>query len=417
MTSKERILTEDQLLLQDINTRNSRVRMQGYDSDSLVEDSSDEEANSGDEKTERTGEKADDNDDMFASDTETKQTRKPNTLDLDEFEKNLGEDVEVELANLKGGLGDAANTSESEDDTIDKSAMYAYFNNPEEEVRDVDRAKIKRSRGPKIEKFNLQKEAKEGVFDESGNFIRNKRNSDKEGNDDDDDDDDDDDEEEALKNSKDSWLQGLDKASIAKAREAETHRKEEREKKLKSERDAMLSMDLKDVFAGLIELLQPAESIMEALQRLQGSRKVLQKKNKKQKVKSNQEEQLIKIKIQTITDNSEFLTKKAYRNVHGLTREELMRMYSRAAGKPYENGKKRGYDESFDQDEEEDDHPDEAHPRIWEYKWQDNEEVYGPFTTEEMAYWSESYFVDQNVIARKVGDNGQFVDISLISFK
>ncbi|KAK1086798.1 hypothetical protein LTR33_001397, partial [Friedmanniomyces endolithicus] len=135
-----------------------------------------------------------------------------------------------------------------------------------EEMEDELAAEIgaggKKKHAPKLDAFNLKQEEEEGRFDESGNFVRKAMDPDA-GN--------------------DSWLDGLSKKDMKRAREAQEKRDGERRRK-DLEDDATTSGEL---LARLIAQLETGETALEALQRLQKGQKVKVKEAKVPKWKQN----------------------------------------------------------------------------------------------------------------------------------
>src|SRR5207249_3401190 len=79
----------------------------------------------------------------------------------------------------------------------------------------------------------------------------------------------------------DSWLQGISKSSMKKAKEAHDKREEERRKRARED-DAVLTQD---ILAKLIPRLQRGETVLEALQRLNTAKKKQKKQYSWQKNK------------------------------------------------------------------------------------------------------------------------------------
>ncbi|KAH0262393.1 hypothetical protein KCU91_g13442, partial [Aureobasidium melanogenum] len=115
----------------------------------------------------------------------------------------------------------------------------------DEENEDAEElgAGSKKRHAPKLDAFNMQQEGEEGRFDEAGNFIRKAVDPD------------------AVH---DSWLEGLNKKDMKKAKAAQEKREEERRRQTAAD-DALLTSDL---LSTLITHLHKGESVLEALQRL-----------------------------------------------------------------------------------------------------------------------------------------------------
>ncbi|GMF54831.1 unnamed protein product [[Candida] boidinii] len=303
---------------------------------------------------------------------------------------------------------------------------------------------------------------KRGDFDESGNYILRKRgnNSDEDEDNDNEDDDDDEDEDDIAttkSRSKEAWLLNVSEKDIEKAKQVERDRAERQKQKYLLERSKLREFPTEKVLFDLIKLLQIAETPLEALQRL-NEIVVKEKKNaKKQKrlhrnrkvnenndPSGNQRESddiytkslfdITKQNIDQISEKCEMLTKRNFAKIYETSREELMRDYRRMFGKDFaiaedEVTSKRKYDkvDSDDDVREVDEHSaakqlESMNPIAdkdqvqWEYYWgEDPATIYGPFTTNEMSAWSESYFLEQEVFVRRVDIDDAFSNIRDVS--
>ncbi|RLV95385.1 Protein LIN1 [Spathaspora sp. JA1] len=315
-----------------------------YDSDSSEEEDEDEVAESKEhedgmfteEEEETNGIQEEEEDDMFSDDEPA--LKKPKSVQFDESPQEF-EDSDRDAESL-----------EEEDD--------------DEENQTV----------PKIEAFNLEEESNEGQFDEDGTYIPNK-------------------EEEITGD--DLWLNDFKKSDIKKAQLAQTRREKQAAEKLMTKNINMEPIET--LLVNLIELLEPAETPLEALARLNT-------KSKKKKLAPQENQQNI-IEITDLCDiliNDKYLT-----DTYELTREELMRKYRVETGEDYKRGTKR----SHESDDEEEDYGE----KIWEFRWEGDTNVNGPYSTYEMKHWKESYFENRAEV-RKVGQE-DFQHITMIDFQ
>ena len=55
---------------------------------------------------------------------------------------------------------------------------------------------------------------------------------------------------------------------------------------------------------------------------------------------------------------------------------------------------------------------------LWEYKWdqEENSEIYGQYSSEQMLQWTEEGYFADGIYARKVGSDGQFYSSRRIDF-
>ncbi|GME74000.1 unnamed protein product [Ambrosiozyma monospora] len=414
----------------------------------------------------------DEDDDMFASDTEDKPepTSTPtttdskkkklkaiNTLDMATFEQQLNDTNEdsIKLPELQSNP-DIMDEDDDEngDDDEDEEDVVEYYNNQESshlETENTVTKKKKRIRQPKMESFNLKKEMREGVFDESGNYIRNNNRSDSDSESDDDDDDSDD--SKTLESGRDTWLQGINKEDIEKARLAEQKRQTDQKAKFIELKKQARSIDTADILGKLIVLMVPAETVLELLQRLNGDVKKLSKQLKKKRGTEGgevgEEVKRVKLQIKDVTKFVGLLEDRGFKDVYEMSKEQFGRAFRRVTGKAFiepstavdastsqENQEDTGIGKKRKREDEDEENfletemengfhtgtPVEVQDNgiMWEYKWSpddEDEELYGPFDSATMEAWKESYFQENVAYARRVGDsNGEFVDVRELQF-
>ncbi|KAH3660168.1 hypothetical protein OGAPHI_007373 [Ogataea philodendri] len=228
----------------------------------------------------------------------------------------------------------------------------------------------KSSEGVKIEAFNLKQEMDEGVFDENGNYVRKEEVSEDE-----------------------EWLDDVNKEDIKKAQLAQAQQEAERKRQHKAKRDRLGGADLDEAIMAIVELTEKTESIMELLQRLNG-----EAKNFKKQGQSTPEKQA-RAQIARVMDSVEVLETR-FNGVYDLTREELCRKLSSSA--VYERKRKR---------DDETDSLEEQVP-LWEYRWLGDTEIHGPFDSETMEAWRESYFSENPIEFRKGDEPFRLLDSS-----
>lgn len=338
----------------------------GYESDSEanIEDSdaSNSDDNDDDEEEKDRGEEAslDDEDDMFASDSEKKPVKKKKVLkgfNLKEFEDEteIGQEIpeeERKEANF-GGLEEA----EVEEDE------------GEEECQ--------------MEAFSIRKEVERGVFDKNNTVIP-KEDSEEEN---------------------EPWMENLNKAEIKKAREAQMRQNiSKKQTEDYASREASIEC--------LIGLLQPAETAYDALQRL---RPVKQKSKKSGLAKISDDDR--KTQVFQLTEACENCVNiYGISQIYDLSREQLMRAYKQITGKDIgSRGTKRTAAEAgVDLNEETDAEASKDDQKIWEFRWTGEPDINGPYSSYEMRYWKENYF-ENGVEVRTLGKD-DFVHVSKISF-
>ena len=227
-------------------TKRNAVNIDGYDSDSSTENF-DARAEA---KNKKVAAPEDDDDDMFAEDdknneqdedTRRDQTKKKELrfLDVDEIEgqeagSKAGGHVAVDFTGKGKDTEDVESSSESGDDD-DRDAMDPDI---DEEIG----AGGKKKHAPKLDAFNMSAEQEEGRFDEAGNFVRKAYDPEA---------------------AQDSWLEGISKKDIKRAKEAQDMRDAELKARERAE-DAIITSD---VLSTLIARLDVGETPLEALVR------------------------------------------------------------------------------------------------------------------------------------------------------
>ncbi|SGZ52747.1 CIC11C00000002931 [Sungouiella intermedia] len=358
------------------HTRSESVQL-GYASDSEdngqgdldeeIDDESDELLKSDQEK-----EKEDiSDDDMFASDNEeVNEKKKSKTLDMDKFEQEqgLGEYDEQNVA--------ATEENQPFADPEEEQELIDYHNNIEDfNGEDISRPKQELA----LEAFNLREEVEEGEFDKNMNYIRKKTSDDE--------------------NDEDAWMSNIKKIDIEKARAAQLRR----QNKVVS----TVAVSTETLIVAVLDILEPAETPMEALSRLRPCKS--RRGNKLKKV-SGPEDLARKQTVFNLTESCErLMNEKGVSQIYDMTKEELMRVYKRETGEDYRgNLRKR----QLEEDEAGEDELEKEKAREvrgadakWEYRWLDEESVWhGPHTSYEMKYWKDNYF-ENNVEVRRVGEH------------
>lgn len=386
--------------------RKSHISKSNYDSDSSIEDyeeptdekgpqvptedqnggaSNEKDAIEGTNGRSNTKESEDSDSDMF-SDDDAPETNKQDgeTNEANETKNSSSNYFEEDTFN-----GEDRHVSYNDIEESQTEALHKYFNNVEDfdegRSQKLDKTKI----GLKIESFDLEQEEKDGKFDEEGNYIRN-------------------DSSDSENDNQDHWIDESNNADILKAKKAQEKREEKEKEKLK----ALEFSSIEDILFKLISLLEPAENPLEALSRFQSIRKS-QRKNK-----SNSNEDIGKSVFEITGYCDSLINEKGLTNAYDLTREELMRQYKSESGIDYQQqtrGLKRKMSDESDKEEPSAKDDSYYNDKVWEYKWADEEEIHGVFSSYEMNYWVDTYF-DDSVIARKIGEE-EFKKIKTLQFE
>lgn len=361
-------------------SRNKRSLQLGYESDSEGNNYDSDEGDDRELITEDDDkEKEDDNDDMFASEDEEESKDnipvKAKGFDMDQFEKEQG----LGKYDLEGKQRNNESNTDIEE--------LGKFHNDTEPLEDSEEPKNE----VQLEAFDLREEAETGTFDKDMNYTK-RENSDDE-------------------NEEDVWLTGIKSSEIKKAREAQLKLNKKKDQPLHS----FTSTD--ELLEGLIKLLEPAETPIEALARLRPK-----KSKRNQKSEADAERKAI---VFAITERCEALSNdKGIYTVYDMSREELMRSYYTQTGKEYQTrGIKRGIEEIENDDmsvkqgaENDDPSENEYGEKIWEYRWLDNKnEILGLFSAYEMKYWKDTYF--ENAVEVRLSGEKEFKPISDVNFE
>ncbi|CUS08965.1 unnamed protein product [Tuber aestivum] len=373
----------------------NRVDIEGYESDSS-EDGFDATHKTWRKEEEQTGnaeDKGDEGDDMFADfesgggghnnkkDDPGKSRKKDvKFMDLEQIE---GQDFAskrefVDIIDEDKGRGEGEDDSEEQD---------------EQEIDPEVGAGGRKKGAPKIDAFNMRNEMDEGRFDEAGNFIRKAAEKD------------------AVH---DSWLEGVSRKDMRRAKEAMEKREAEKREKRKED-DALATSQ---VLADLIPCLEKGETILEALARLGAADKRRKRQNnknswrQKKKAAANPDEMEFdkgkdaidpiearrKESVERITGAADRLLTRGQPEIYDESRESLIRQYRRETGDDWAVSKTLVTEDTA--------------RKQWEFRWTDGRDggnPHGPYPKSAMANWNQHGFFDQGVEFREVGGNWTLV--------
>jgi CD2 antigen cytoplasmic tail-binding protein 2 len=352
----------------------------------------------------------DDDDDMFGHESDVAETEDPATaqangnrksvkfLDVEEIQGQVldsksGGHVSANFAlDPKGKLSTHAMDDEQSSDDEEDAALAAEEEGLDEEV---GAGGLKRN-APKIDAFNLRAEQDEGRFDDAGNFVRKAGDPD------------------AVH---DSWLEGLTKKEMKRAREAHEKREAERAQRARDD-DALLTSD---ILRTLILHLEKGETVLEALARLGKGRKkekkvpkwklAKQKKNEdgmdvdteNGKAAEDPEQERIKAAVESITGAADQLLTRGQTDIYDQEREALVRQWSRETGESWVEPPK----EELISGEAAGDAP--LPTKMWEYRWIDGRDgaaKQGPFDGQTMSAWQDAGYFGEGVEFRRAGEEG-----------
>lgn len=377
---------EDPVLEADVIGKSSGIKrnavnIDGYDSDSSTENF-DARAQARDKKDKPPNDQEDDDDDMFAE--ENKDDDQDEEMRRDQTKKKQlrfidADEIEGQEANSKSGGHVAADFTKRPDQQTEEIESSSDSGDDEERDQlgsDVDEeigAGGKKKHAPKLDAFNMRAEQEDGRFDEAGNFVRKAYDPEA---------------------AQDSWLEGISKKDMRRAKEAHDMREAEQKARERAE-DAIQTSD---VLSTLILHLDVGETPMEALVRYG---KVAPKKqtkswNKKKKgqdmeVDADPEKEAAstraKAAIDAITECASRLTDRGLEDVYETPRESIMRHYKRETGEDWKNP-----------------HPETAQ---WEFRWltAPSEDINGPYDQATMQAWNQAGQFTAGAEYRRVGES------------
>ncbi|KAL8951823.1 MAG: hypothetical protein Q9222_002239 [Ikaeria aurantiellina] len=419
------VLEADEIGNRGQQTKRNAVNIDGYESDSSNE-GFDARANVKAQEAAKEGKKGassktEEENDMFADleedlqdgdeDEEIEGTGKKQKKNVRFLEND---EIEGQIASSKSGghvsadfslNGRSTGRGRKRDKEIDSSSESDVGDEERADVgEDVDEeigAGGKKSHAPKLDAFNVRSEEEEGRFDASGNYVRKAADPN------------------AVH---DSWLEGVSKKDMKKAKEAAEKRDEDlRQRTLEAD-----AIETSDILKTLIPLLEMGETVLEALARLgrkkEKKRPKWQSKNRKrrngedsmdvdlEKTVEDPEETKRKEAVEAITDAADHLLTRGQAEVYDTERERLIRQYTRETA-----------EEWIDPPQEEvvpDPSDIVQETKQWEYRWtdgRDDGQINGPYDGAMMASWNDAGYFGQGVEFRRIGSDSEwsrFVDFT-----
>lgn len=418
------ILDADEIGKRGQQTKRNAVNIDGYESDSSNEGfdaRADAKAKSLKKKGgvggSGDGGKLEEQSDMFADLDEDRKDGDEDEEVAGEGKKKreevhfLGEDeIEGQVVGSKSGghvsaelllNGNGAFQQKGRSKEVDSSSESDVGEEERADVGEVDEeigAGGKKEHAPKLDAFNMKNEQEEGRFDAQGNFVRKAADPD------------------AVH---DSWLEGVSKKDMKKAKEAEDKRDEERRQR-RREDDAVVTSD---ILKTLIPFLERGETVLESLARL-GSGKEKKKpkwqnRNKRKgedamdvdhdKVPEDPAETRRREAVEAITGAADQLFTRGQTEIYDAEREVLMRQYSRETGEDWVDAP---------QDEEGEEGADGIREaKQWEYRWSDGRDggqINGPYEGGMMVAWSDAGYFGEGVEFREAGQERWSPDVNFV---
>jgi CD2 antigen cytoplasmic tail-binding protein 2 len=393
---EDAVLDADEIGRRGQQIRRKAVNLDGYDSDS---DNEGFDARTEKSKGKQKKQDAED-DDMFA---ELQDDFGEEEVDGDEvLNKNKksvrflrDDEIEGQVASSKGGAGlhvdlsKGANQIDEDEDGSGSEVGEEERARVDDEVDEELGAGAKKKHAPLLDAFNMSTEQEEGKFDEAGNYVRKAIDPDA---------------------AYDSWLDGVSKKDIKKAKEAAEQREAERKEKDRMDDSVLTS----DVLKTIITHLERGETILEALARLgKGLRRKPKWQNKKNKKNAAEDTEMAdedpnevarRQAIDSITGAADILMGRGQVEIYDTEREILTRQYRSETGEEW-------IDPSSGNGET------QEGPAMWEYKWsdaRDGGDAHGPYESAMMESWKNAGYFGEGVEFRRVGDTGTWS--STVSF-
>ncbi|KAF1762030.1 hypothetical protein GCK72_010291 [Caenorhabditis remanei] len=258
----------------------------------------------------------------------------------------------------------------------------------------------------KITAFNMKEDEEDGHFDETGNFVFDKKQ----------------------KDVQDAWLDGIDWSSVK--RKAGDQWEGDGEKKSDDEEPEPVTMSdvrKKEIFEQLVQILQPNQSIAKALSDLKKKKGLTAAEERKLRwaaKKAGKEFQPTdgQKETQLLSGLADELISAGFMDAYEWHREKinflLQRMISVAADEldmfsdePAVTSSATTAPTTIGQEEKEED------TVKWDYKSNEEAKIEGPFSTSEMMDRQSKGLLSAEGVARREGTNGHFNPVARIDFE
>ncbi|CAI5445485.1 unnamed protein product [Caenorhabditis angaria] len=342
----------------------------------------------------------------FADDIETR-TFKRDRLDIEGLEKDEDFDMPMEEKNEQ-------KIDEEEDD----KKKHHTLESDEEEEEDHKRLDMKKVEGQeettmdfegniKITAFNMKEDLEEGHFDETGNFIYDKKE----------------------KDLQDAWLDGIDWSTVKKRAgdqwEGENGKKDGEDDD--DEENAPVTMsDLrkKEIFEQLVELLKPNQTVAKALTELKKKKGLSAAEERKlrwaaKKAGKSLEETDGQKETTKLSGLADELISAGFMDAYEWHKEKIAFLLQKMTNTAVDDldmfSDEPAVATSSTSATNQNDLDDEVK---WEYKENDepNTPIQGPFTSSQMADRQSKGELSQKGVAKRMNTPGSFNPVSRIDF-
>ncbi|XP_018323750.1 CD2 antigen cytoplasmic tail-binding protein 2 homolog [Agrilus planipennis] len=272
----------------------------------------------------------------------------------------------------------------------------------EREIEGEEEGYTKNVEGQYVTAFNMREEMEEGHFDRNGHFIWKNE-----------------------KEIRDNWLDNIDWQRVASV---DKYKLTDDSKGLGDEStddEDGDSFNEEETYKAILKYLKEKETISKALNRLSGDTKKL---SSIERLKRKKEGTLIQNKEVTELTQlaNEILTNKGNMDIYQETYEIIQSKIKTFENKKKSRGESSMLDMYADDFEAKEQQQLKEMPNcitnntdtMWEIKWKNDEEkIDGPFSTEQMAKWSEEGHFKEGVFVRKVGDDSNFYSSNRVDFE
>lgn len=329
--------------------------------------------------------------------------------------------AELEAISNKGPLKNSLDSDEEDDETKEE----AYNIMHEEEFEGAEDGPTAPDADVGFTAFNMKEELEEGHFDKEGHYVWNKE-----------------------KQIRDNWLDNIDWVQI------KTDPRKNKKKSGKDQSHGVGDSDSDDdasdimfnptqLYKQILEYLQPGETVSKALCRLgKGKKKMTtaERWKKKKQSKDIEEEDTNSVRITKLTElANELLTRTGNMDIYQESYEHIKRKVE--AGEKHAHPSKQEaeldmYADDFDEKEKakldsnqgstketsnlgssKDDS--EVNEVMWELKWSqdENAEVHGPHTSQEMYGWAKEGYFKTGAWVRRIGQQNPFYSAARVDFE
>lgn len=311
--------------------------------------------------------------------------------------------------------------SDEDDDEINEDA-YNVMN--EEELEGTEDGPSAPETNVGFTAFNMKEELEEGHFDKDGHYLWNKE-----------------------KQIRDNWLDNIDWVQVKPGSTSKKNAASSEEGGLgdsdsESDDEGDIMFDPIPLYKQILEYLKPGESVSKALCRLGKGKKKLTTaerwKRKKNSEQSNEEDPNSASIIKLTELANELLTRTGNMDIYQETYEHIKKKIGQAnkhAHPSKQEAELDMYADDFDEKEKaklddtdsdkaaettsEDKTSDFEEKITWDLKWSqdENAEVHGPYSTQQMQAWAKEGYFKTGAWVRKTGQQNQFYNSARVDFE